>query len=728
MSTYGLPNGAVSHNVDAYQVSGRSRFHHSGDTTEESISERVTNIFTGPSKDALPMYKDKPAHYRGAGGNRPRIPAWARRKRVALPALLALAVLSWWFGVLSPLSWFSAPENNLSRKERSDQTKNTPGWFGSGKDVIDWPSRAQRVKDVFKISYSGYEKYGWGYDEYHPVSHSGRFMTPKGLGWIIVDALDTMMIMNLTTELTHARQWVHTNLTYDQDHDVNTFETTIRMLGGLLSAHYLSTKFPGQYAPVSDGLSDDLYVEKATDLADRLLGAYETQSGVPLASVNLHTMKGIPSHADGGASSTAEATSLQLEMKYLSKLTGEVHYWEKAERVMKVVDDQQPTDGLVPIFIHADHGTFRGDNIRLGSRGDSYYEYLIKQHLQTSEPVYQAMWNESLAGMKKHLITYSHPNNFTVLAERPNGLNRDIDPKMDHLVCFLPGTIALATTGGQSLAQAKKQSKWSKQQDEDMNLARELMRTCMGMYRTETGLAPEIAHFNIHDPPLMYEDFKPFEKPHSPNYWTRCKNNLCTETIKSTEKDYMFKAQDNHNLQRPETVESLFYMWRITGDEMYRNWGWEMFQAFVKHTAVADGEGFSSISDVRQIPAHFRDNMESFWLAETLKYFYLLFSNEAILPLTDVVFNTEAHPFPRFEMGKLFKTGWQRRNDGAAPASQETKHDSHGGEMKIETIKVTHTVEHEVATKISMGNDQTPAPAQGELASSNALINEAAAP
>ncbi|KAI5281556.1 mannosyl-oligosaccharide alpha-1,2-mannosidase, partial [Ascosphaera acerosa] len=56
-----------------------------------------------------------------------------------------------------------------------------------------------------------------------------------------------------------------------------------------------------------------------------------------------------------------------------------------------------------------------------------------------------------------------------------------------------------------------------------------------------------------------------------------------------------------------------------------------------------------------------RDNMESFWLAETLKYFYLLFSDERFLPLDQVVFNTEAHVLPRFSMGKLFKTGWQRR-------------------------------------------------------------------
>jgi len=200
-------------------------------------------------------------------------------------------------------------------------------------------------------------------------------MVPNGMGWIIIDALDTMMLMNLTTELSHARDWVATNLTFEQDHDVNTFETTIRMLGGLLSAHYLSTEFPNLAPlPAADvPAGEDLYLEKATDLADRLLGAYESSSGVPFASINLKTTKGIPSHDDGGASSTAEATSLQLEMKYLAKLTGETHYWEAAEKVMQVVDDNGARDGLLPIFIYADQGNFRGEQIRLGSRGDSYY-------------------------------------------------------------------------------------------------------------------------------------------------------------------------------------------------------------------------------------------------------------------------------------------------------------------------------------------------------------------
>ena len=157
---------------------------------------------------------------------------------------------------------------------------------------------------------------------------------------------------------------------------MSTFETTIRMLGGLLSAHYLSTQFP-TLAPVADddvgAAGEDLYIEKATDLADRLLGAFETPTGIPYSSVNLNRSSGLRSHSDGGAASLAEATSVQLEFKYLAKLTGEAEYWRAVEKVMEAVDGQHPQDGLVPIFVHPDTGEFKGQNIRLGSRGDSYY-------------------------------------------------------------------------------------------------------------------------------------------------------------------------------------------------------------------------------------------------------------------------------------------------------------------------------------------------------------------
>jgi mannosyl-oligosaccharide alpha-1,2-mannosidase len=316
------------------------------------------------------------------------------------------------------------------------------------------------------------------------------------MGWVIVDALDTLMLMNLTDEVARARGWILKSLTWDQDKEVSLFETTIRMLGGLLSAHYLSG-------------NDDVYLEKAVDLADRLLAGFESPSGIPYASINLKQRTGLQSWDDGGASTTAEVSTLQLEFKYLAKLTGETLYWEKAEKVMEALENNKATDGLVPIFVSPETGLYTTKEIRLGSRGDSYYgkhlflefltlEYLLKQYLQTSkaENIYRTMYDHAMNGVKRHLVGYSYPSHFTYVGELPQGVGSNLSPKMDHLVCFLGGNLALGATEGKTLAEARKKG-WTVKQQADINLAEELTRTCFEMYNmTETGIAPEIVKFN----------------------------------------------------------------------------------------------------------------------------------------------------------------------------------------------------------------------------------------
>ena len=110
---------------------------------------------------------------------------------------------------------------------------------------------------------------------------------------------------------------------------------------------------------------------------------------------------------------------------------------------------------------------------------------------------------------------------------------------------------------------------------------------------------------------------------------------------------FVFQPADAHNLLRPETVESIFYLYRITGNKVYREWGWKIFQAFQKHTKI-EGLGYSSIQNVKNAGRPgFRDKLESFFLAETLKYLYLLFSDDKeLLPIDKWIFNTEAHPLP----------------------------------------------------------------------------------
>lgn len=238
--------------------------------------------------------------------------------------------------------------------------------FPVGEHILDMPGVRHNNRGMeYTLSDATFRS---GQDQFHPLSKRGSQMSPNGLGWIIIDSLDTLMIMNRTTELAEARRWISRKLDYNQTQDVNTFETTIRMLGGLLSAHYLS-----QTLPQASSSRDYVYLKQAVGLADRLLGAYDSPSGLPYTSIDLRTGKGILSHSDGGASSTAEATTLQLEMKYLANLTGNGVYWRKAEHVMKVIDDNSPQDGLVPIFINPETGRFTSREVRLGSRGDSYY-------------------------------------------------------------------------------------------------------------------------------------------------------------------------------------------------------------------------------------------------------------------------------------------------------------------------------------------------------------------
>jgi mannosyl-oligosaccharide alpha-1,2-mannosidase len=93
---------------------------------------------------------------------------------------------------------------------------------------------------------------------------------------------------------------------------------------------------------------------------------------------------------------------------------------------------------------------------------------------------------------------------------------------------------------------------------------------------------------------------------------------------------------------RPETAESLFVLNKLTGEQVYRDWAWEIWEAIDKHckTDIAYG----SLHDVNVAQGGVEDRMESFFLAETMKYLYLAQDPDTEIDLTKVVFNTEAHP------------------------------------------------------------------------------------
>uniref|UniRef100_A0A668UBQ8 alpha-1,2-Mannosidase n=1 Tax=Oreochromis aureus TaxID=47969 RepID=A0A668UBQ8_OREAU len=365
---------------------------------------------------------------------------------------------------------------------------------------------------LLQHAWKGYKDFAWGHDELRPVSKS--YSEWFGLGLTLIDALDTMWILNLKEEFEEAKAWVATKLTFNKNVDVNLFETTIRILGGLLSTYHLT--------------GETLFLDKAVNIGSRLLPAFNTPSKIPYSDVNIGKGTAHPPHWTSD-STVAEVTSIQLEFRELTEFCRKEVFDAVVEIMKQVHKLDGKLDGLVPMFINTNNGQFTHQGIyTLGARADSYYEYLLKQWIQGGKKENQLLedYLQAIEGIKKNLLQKSSPNGLTFVGEVSHG---QFSPKMDHLVCFLPGTLALGSYNGLP--------------SDHMDLARQLMETCYQMYvQMETGLSPEIVYFNI--------------------------------------------LGSEHNLLRPETVESLFYLYRFTKDHKYQDWGWEILQNFNRYSKV----------------------------------------------------------------------------------------------------------------------------------------------
>ncbi|KAF9068764.1 glycoside hydrolase family 47 protein [Rhodocollybia butyracea] len=491
--------------------------------------------------------------------------------------------------------------------------------------------KKEAVVEAFKHAWRAYERDAMGDDEYHPISQKGTNLTDAGgIGYTVIDSIDSMLIMGLHDDYARAREWVATKLSFDQDASFNTFETTIRVLGGLLSAYELSGH-------------DKIYLDRAIELADRILPAFDTPSGLPLPSINLGKKVGIPDLDIPYLVSTAEVSTLQLEFRYLSYLTGADVYWETVERVMQTIKENRRPHALASIFMHVETGQFFPSAIRLGSRGDSYYEYLLKQYIQTNqtEDVYRQMYDAAMASVQQHLISHSPYTRMTYTSELLPEQHEDGRiswrkvPKQDHLVCFFGGSLMLGATitgASSSVSIPPQQAEFLENGERDWHTGTELIRTCVDTHDTLTGLSPEIAYFRIPSDGSMAM----FHKSGVPSDW------YIKGASPGEEAPY-----DARYILRPETVESLFIAYRLTGDIRYRQWGWQIFQSIETHCKVETG-GYASIMNVDEVPSRKEDKMETFLMSETLKYLYLLFDDASVLPLDKYVFNTEAHPLPIF--------------------------------------------------------------------------------
>ena len=146
-----------------------------------------------------------------------------------------------------------------------------------------------------------------------PLSKTARDWYDEPLYMPQVDALDTLILMGYHREADRTREIVVKNHNFDTDIYVQTFENTIRHLGGLLPAYQLT--------------NDKRLLRLAEDLGNRLLPAFDSPTGIPYRFVNLRTGK-----VRGEVTNPAEAGTLLVEFGALSKLTGKPIFYDKAKR------------------------------------------------------------------------------------------------------------------------------------------------------------------------------------------------------------------------------------------------------------------------------------------------------------------------------------------------------------------------------------------------------------
>jgi hypothetical protein len=370
-----------------------------------------------------------------------------------------------------------------------------------------------------------------------------------------VDSLDTLLLAGLTEEAGRAKSLVLEKLNFDRDIWVKNFEVTIRLLGGLLSAHELT--------------GDARLLRLAEDLGTRLLPAFDSPTGMPYMYVNLRTGK-----TRGARSNPAEIGTLVLEFGTLAKLSHRPVFLEKARHALVQLYRRRSRIGLVGEEIDVETGAWTGTASHVGGGIDSYYEYLLKGAKLFDDAELLAMWKESEKALDTRLLDDAPTGLWYGQVDMASG--KRTATEFGALHAFLPAVLALSG---------------------DLSRARRLQASCDRMWNLH-GLEPEVL------------DYRSLRVLHA-----------------------------GYQL-RPEIIESAYTLYRVTKDARYLEMGRTYFDALVRHCRT--NAGYTTLKSV--VTKEKGDLMPSYFLAETLKYLYLLFAPDATLDFDAVVFNTEAHP------------------------------------------------------------------------------------
>ena len=324
----------------------------------------------------------------------------------------------------------------------------------------------------------------------------------------------------------------------------------------------------------------------ADDLGTRLLPVFNSPTGLPYKNVNLKTGK-----TSGAVSNPAETGTLLIEFGTLSKLTGKPVYYEKAKRALVETYNRRSAIGLVGTNINVETGKWTNTDSHLSAEIDSYYEYLLKCSILFGDLDCRNMWEDSITKVHSYLADEGETMSKKNVAK---GAVFTGDLWYGHADMNTGKRTATTTGALDAFFPALLVL------DGDLNRARAYQDSLFTMWKVQ-GIEPEVY-----------------------NYRTG-------------------KIEHGGYPLRPEIVESTYFLYQATKDRKYLAMGKQMFEDLVKHcrTDVAYA-GLKNVETKEKT-----DYMHSFWFAETLKYFYLLFADEKKVDLKKVVFNTEAHPITK---------------------------------------------------------------------------------
>jgi mannosyl-oligosaccharide alpha-1,2-mannosidase len=250
----------------------------------------------------------------------------------------------------------------------------------------DWHALAQDVRSEMRWAWRNYRERAWGKDQIKPISGGYEsFPLPHHhLGLSLIEALDTLWVMGLEDEFRDGVDWVKHHLDFDVDGEVSVFETSIRLVGGLLSAFH--------------ACGDAVLLAKARDCADRLLPSFAASPlGIPHRFINLRT-----GALRGRETNPAETGTFIPEFGFLSRATGDDRYRAAAKRAQKSMFDRRSKIGLIADSIDCMTGEWKSRRATIGPPSDSYFEYLFDGWDLLGDKECLAMYRACTASIIRH--------------------------------------------------------------------------------------------------------------------------------------------------------------------------------------------------------------------------------------------------------------------------------------------------------------------------------------